>query len=276
MKLIWSKEISNDSFDYYKYCCKPIVYKDKFFYAYSKLDRNNINDKGLYETIIFIKEYELNTVNLSEKSISFISNEIYKSKLIRTSQWKFEIINDQLFLYVGFWLELKNESLEISNIDKICKEWSVQNNFKLKDKYLKYNLLSTFECFNQIDNILLWKLKIKGYLYTDILLKENNFYFGTAGKGGAFYCVELESGIKLTEFSNSDSSQFTWHQNTVYLKDIKNNLIQIQANNGKILNYLKLKDKLFYAPILIDKNYLYTTVFDKKKEVGKIICIEID
>ena len=111
-------------------------------------------------------------------------------------------------------------------------------------------------------------------MYTDIFLKEHYLIFGTAGKGGAFYCIELESGNVLTEFTNRDSSQFAWQNGTIILRDIKDNLVQINPYSNKILNELKLKDKLFYAPIVVYNEYIYATVHNKKQNIAEIICVK--
>ncbi len=273
MKIKWAIDIDDKDFVSFNYNCKPIVWDNKLIYAYSKIDKDNKNSKGFFGERISLIEINLKDAKSRIRQISFKHKEPAKKEVLLTNSWQFQIIKSEIFLYVGFWLDLNKPEISIADINDKVEERKVKTDFYFKSQHLKYNQLSTIECFDKSTKELNWKVKIKGYLYTDILLKNNCLTFGTAGKGGAFYCIELDSGNILTEYSNSDSSQFEWKNNSIILRDIKGNLVQINPYLNKVLNEIKLKDKLFYAPILVDKDCIYATVHNKKKNIAKIICI---
>ena len=274
MEIVWTKDIEDKDFVYFNYNCKPLVWDNKLFYAYSTTDKDNTNLKGYFGTKISVIEINLSDATSKVRHISFKYKEPSKKEILLTSDWQFQVRNEQLFLFVGFWLDLNKSAISITDINNKLEQRKVKTDYYFKNQHLKYNQLSTIECFDKSTKKLNWKVKIKGYLYTDILLKNNCLTFGTAGKGGAFYCIELDNGNILTEYSNSDSSQFEWKNDSIVLRDIKGNLVQINPFSNTVLNELKLKDKLYYAPILVDKDYIYATVHIKKQNIAKIICVK--
>lgn len=273
MEIIWTIDIEDKDFVSYNYNCKPIVWDNKLIYAYSTIDRDNKNSKGFFGEKITVIEINLKDTKARIRQISFKHKGPAKKELLLTDSWQLQIIKGEIYLYVGFWLDLNTPEIVIVDINDKVEEKKVKTDFYFKNQHLKYNQLSIIECSDKSTKKVNWKVKIKGYLYTDILLKNNCLTFGTAGKGGAFYCIELDSGNILTEYSNSDSSQFEWKNDSIILRDIKGNLVQLNPYSNKVLNELKLKDKLFYAPILVDKDCIYATVHSKKQNIAKIICV---
>lgn len=274
MELVWTNEIKDKDFIYYNYNCKPFIWNNKLFYAYRTIDKDNILTERFYGTKISVIEKNLADLTSIKREICFKHKEPAGKKILQSSNWEFQIIEDKIHLNIGFILELNGVGISISSIDSKLVEWRVRSDYYFADKYLKYNQLSTIECFDNVTNKQVWKIKIKGYLYTNIEQKDNCLTFGTAGKGGAFYCVRLADGHILTEYSNSDSSNFVWQNNSIILRDIKGNLQQINPFTSQLINELKLTDKLFFAPILVDNGYIYSTVYNKKKNIGKIICVK--
>ena len=49
---------------------------------------------------------------------------------------------------------------------------------------------------------------LKGYLYTDIILNQNNIVFGTAGQGGHFYSLNIDTGEIVFDFNTKGTSVF--------------------------------------------------------------------
>lgn len=279
MKLHWEKEIPENDFGYSNFCCKPIVYNNKLFYAYDVLDKENTNVKGYYGTKIVVSEFMLTNGDYSSKHISFDYDFNYLSdtekKINLSSEWEFRIAKGKLFLYVGFLLEVFNDTLKVSDPSFRAASKTIKTEFPFNDKQLIYNQRSTIECFNKTTGKQLWKLKVKGFLYTNIEQKGDNIFFGTAGKGGALYCVDLESGNILTEFSNTDSSNYEWIKNDILVKDSKGNMVQLNPLTNKATEIFLLKDKMFYAPILFNEGYVFTTVHCKSKNLAKVICINV-
>lgn len=273
MELVWTKEITDSDFVHYHYNCKPFVYNNTLFYAFSSIDRENKTTKGICGEKITVMEVNLHDTTTSIKHISFKDKEPKNKKLLLSNSWHFVRTGDKVYLYVGFLLDISQPTISISDQDYTQDEFKVRTEYKFDDKYLKYNQLSTIECFDKSTYKNIWKVKIRGFIYTDIELKNNCVLFGTAGKGGAFYCIKLDTGQVLTEHINSDSSNYEWQNNFVILKDKKGNIQQINPFTGEVFQTLVLKDKLFYAPILADKQYIYTTAYNKKSNSGRLICV---
>ncbi len=274
MELVWSIEFKESNFVHYHCECKPFIYNNKLFYAFSSIDINNRTIKGICGEKITILEVNLVDKTTSIKYISFKDKEPKNKKILLTNSWHFIKLADKVYLYIGFLLDISKQIITISNSDYNYEEFSVKNEYEFGDKYLTYNQRSTIECFYKTTYEKIWKAKFKGFIYTNIELKNNCLLFGTAGRGGAFYCIELETGKIITEHINGGSSNYEWQKNSIILKDKKGNIQQINPFTGEILKTLILKDKLFYAPILVDKQYIYTTVYNKKFNSGQLICLQ--
>lgn len=275
MEIAWTKDIEDIDFAHYRYTCKPLVWENKLYYAYGTIDVENSHNSDFYGTKICIVEINLSDSISNLRSISFNYNEPSEKDIISTSKWKFQVIENGIFLFVGIWLNLNNtEITEATNMDSPVEEIKIKSDYHFKNKLLKYNGRAVFECYETISNRFIWKVIVKGFLYTEIQLKDHYLTFGTAGKGGAFYCIDLENGHILTEYINSDASSFDWQKDTVILRDLKGNLVQINPYTNTVLKELKLKDKLFYAPIIVHNDSIITTVWDKKKNIGKLVCVK--
>ena len=273
MEIVWTQEIEDEDFTYFHYKCKPIIWRNHLIYAYHTTDRNSINDKGYCATKISVMTINLKDAISKVRHIRFKYEEPLQKEILLTSSWQFHVSDEEIFLYIGFWLDLNRSEISIANMNQLVAKKEIKTDYYFQNTHLTYNHRSTIECFDKNTNMLMWKIKIKGYLYTDIVFKEDCLIFGTAGNGGALYCVALESGTVLMEYSNGDASQFAWKENSIISRDTKGNLVQIDPYSHQILNELKLKNKLFYAPILVDKDAIYATVHNKKQNIANIICV---
>ena len=63
---------------------------------------------------------------------------------------------------------------------------------------------------------LLWKKSLKGYLYTEIVLNQNNIVFGTAGQGGHFYSLNIDTGDIIFDFNTKGTSKYFDANNSYY------------------------------------------------------------
>ncbi len=54
----------------------------------------------------------------------------------------------------------------------------------------------------------IWRLKLGAYLYIPVCLREGVLYFGTAGKGGDLYAVDVKSGEVVFKFKTSGAEHF--------------------------------------------------------------------
>jgi hypothetical protein len=276
MELKWSYDLE-DELSWTETECMPIKFNQKLYYAFESIDRLNLNWKGFFGKKVSILIFDNHGNLLDRKEISFKYQSFEKNKISLTSKWGFELIDNILHLKVGGIL------INVDKCKTVRKNNKVFNRFVsiVKDEYyfnefvIKYNGRSTLECFNVADKTSKWKIKIKGYIYTELELKNGHIYFGTAGKGGAFYNINLMDGTIITEFINQNSSIYSWYQNYRVIRNVKNELVIIDPELNVQIDLFSIKRKSFLSPLLIDHDEIITTVFDLKSLKASILGIKI-
>ena len=275
MKTVWTINIDDQNYFPPNHSLKPVIWENKLFYVYETVDKTTIAESGLYGTKICVLEIDLknNETEHKEYSLSYIQK---KAKISSSKNWKFIATENVLKLDIGLVLTISTNEILLTNEQSKLEEFNIKSEYQFKNKVIKYNQRSKLECYDSSSTLLIWEQKIKGYIYTQIEQKENLLFFGTAGKGGAFYCISLDKGEKLAEYNNGDASEFSWFIKNIIIRDKKGNLAKINAKNGETIEELKLKNKIsYYAPILVDGNKTYVRVFDKKENKPKLICVEL-
>lgn len=273
MELIWTKVMAYNNFGHYYYQCKPFVHGNTLYYAYYSIDMEYTSPEGNYGDSITVLEIDLNHHSTATKSMGFKNTLPKNKKILQSKSWHFVLRDNTVYLYVGFLLSFTQTDICIADSAYNHPEFAVKSKYYFADKYLVYNQRSTLVCFDAVTHEKKWTATIKGFLYTDIELVNNCLLFGTAGKGGAFYCIDLLTGHILTEHINGDASSYAWQNSSVILKDKKGNIQEIDPFKATVLQTLILNDKLFYAPILVDKQYIYTTAYNKKSNSAQLICL---
>lgn len=272
MEIKWTYPIIDENFVPWDYLCQPIYWNDKLFYAISKIDAEVKN--GDHLSAIYVLVIDNAGVLVNSRKVKFETQNKSGEIICPTKNWFFRILNNQLYLNVGFWLDLNNTEIATVDLPEEFLKSEIESKFYFGDYVVDYNGLSTIQCFSKETRAISWKMKLKGYLYTQIYQKEDFIFFGTAGKGGAFYFINLKTGEILTEFVNQDSSQFIWVEDRVLLRDKSGDLVKLNPMNSEVVGRLKFKDKLFYAPYLKNDDLIYTTVYNSKSGFVKIICFQ--
>lgn len=275
MKTVWTINIDDQNYFPPNHSLKPVIWENKLFYAFKTVDKIAIDESGLYGTKICVLEIDLENNEIEHKEYSLSYNR-QKAILSHSKNWKFIATENVLKLDIGLVLIISTNEIQITNEQTKLEEFNIKSEYQFENKVIKYNQRSKLECFDVSSRKLIWEQKIKGYIYTQIEQKENLLFFGTAGKGGAFYCINLENGEKCTEYNNGDASEFSWYNESIIIRDKNGNLAKINAKNGKTIEELKLKNKIsYYAPILVDGNKTYVRIFDKKENKPKLIYVEL-
>ena len=90
---------------------------------------------------------------------------------------------------------------------------------------------------------LLWKKSLKGYLYTDIIVNQSNIVFGTAGQGGHFYSLNIDTGEIVFDFNTKGTSVFYQVNNSFYFCSTDNKSTQILRidYSGNILEKIEIE-----------------------------------
>jgi len=272
MALKWAFPIQDEHFVPWNYLCRPIYWHDQLYYAFSSIEEEEIN--GFHFKAIYVLEIDNLGVLTSLKKIKFDSQRNPEFRIAHTRDWNFRILKNKLFLYVGFWLDLNDSKIKTTDLKVVTAKFEINSEFIFDNFVIDYNGLSSIRCVSKDTNSVLWRIKLKGYLYTIVEQKDDFIFFGTAGKGGAFYFVNWKTGKILAEFVNQDSSQFIWLKNLVLLRDKVGHLVKLNPMNGEIVYQLKLKDKLFYAPFLKNDDLIFTTVYNSKSGYVSIVCLQ--
>ena len=117
---------------------------------------------------------------------------------------------------------------------------------------------------------LLWKKSLKGYLYTEIVLNQNNIVFGTAGQGGHFYSLNIDTGDIIFDFNTKGTSKYFDANNSYYFCSVDNKSTQIFRidYNGKILENIEVDGVYHEGYCMFDlcENLLCVMTLKKKRK----------
>ena len=120
---------------------------------------------------------------------------------------------------------------------------------------------------------LLWKKSLKGYLYTEIALNQGNIVFGTAGQGGHFYSLNIDTGEIVFDFNTKGTSKYFDANNSYYFCSVNNKSTQIFRidYNGNILEIIEIEGVYYdgYCPFDICEGLLCVITL-KKKQKGNL------
>ncbi|MGF7479351.1 PQQ-binding-like beta-propeller repeat protein [Campylobacter concisus] len=121
----------------------------------------------------------------------------------------------------------------------------------------------------------IWRLKLGAYLYTPVCLNDGVLYFGTAGKGGDLYAVDVKSGEVMFKFKTSGTEHFVWVDGQILLANHKNKPVLISAKDGLLLKEIEFEKFRLSADqiMLVSGGRLYAVANDGAKIYA--VCAEI-
>jgi len=273
MRLLWQKELDKSSRAIpSNYNCDFFIESEKAFFAYCIRDTVD----GCFGKKIIIHEFDKFSGNFSKK-MTFLPHD-ESSVLLTNGEWRFFKEQDRIFLDTGIVYDISGNVAATSRLSTAKKSIELVTTFD--NITLKYNeawLLTGFRAKEQ-----LWKIKLKGYIYTPIEYKNGDIVFGTAGAGGGLYYVDIISGEVKSLIINGGAAHYAWFDDKVLLKDKKGNLQLVNLFSDKTIDTLILSEKLSgYSPIVVDENRVYTVAFNKKITSSErtftpfAVCVEI-
>lgn len=242
MKVQWQIKLKLNNSYSIDYNSRPFLSGKELIFAYPCIDKAVIRSNKKYSTKIFLCKIDVLSGDMKREVIQFKNDETRKGKILNTREWYFIEQNNTIKLNSGIEIDVNTKEIELKNTKRKSKKGEIKPEYNFDDIVVKYNQRSTIECLSNKTKESLWKIKIVGYLYTHIEKKGNYFYFGSSGKGGAFYCINSINGEMKMEFKNRDSSNYEWNNEKVYLQDLKGQLIQLNPLNGDFKT-LKLNGK---------------------------------
>ena len=119
------------------------------------------------------------------------------------------------------------------------------------------------------DGIEIWKFSGRGYLYTEIFKRSDQIYFGTAGLGGYFYILNINTGNPILKLRTGGTTVIKQCGDYVYLyTDVgrkKSGLACVNLSDGKILEDIELPGAASIDSVLeVYENKAYTITFQYK------------
>ena len=126
----------------------------------------------------------------------------------------------------------------------------------------------------------LWKKRLVGYIYTDILpVGDDRIMLGTSGAGGRFYLFDLATGNVISEINTGGTEILVTDKTVCYLIDRKQNLLlAVSLESGDVLDSIRVPGKLLdYYGLFHYEKWLFVISFQKKSGVDYVCmnCIEI-
>ncbi|PPK83791.1 hypothetical protein CLV84_4337 [Neolewinella xylanilytica] len=231
-------DCSLSSFD-----CDPGFFDNNLYFAHPCIDRESVMPNGLYSKKISIFRIDTANLQVENKSIKFRHSEPYKFKIYDSKQWNFSKINLDIILHVG--VSINVDTLQVVSFEKSPRVSSgITDTVRFDDYLIEYNGRSTVACKMLGANKIIWQIKLIGYLYTAIEKIGNTVFWGTAGKGGGFYAVDLESGKILTLYENGDASNYEWYDGNVLLKNKKGDLLLLNPYSSQEITTLSLNGQV--------------------------------
>lgn len=105
------------------------------------------------------------------------------------------------------------------------------------------------------NDTVLWKKSLKGYLYTDMILIQNNIVFGTSGQGGHFYSLNIDTGEIVFDFNTKGTSSFYQVHNSFYFCSAGNRSTQIYRidYSGNVLEVIEVEGVYYDGYSLFDR-----------------------
>ena len=131
------------------------------------------------------------------------------------------------------------------------------------------------------DGIEIWKFSVRAYLHTEIFKISDQIYFGTAGLGGYFYILNINTGNPILKLRTGGTTVIKQCGDYVYLyTDVgrkKSGLACVNLSDGKILEDIELPGAASIdSGLEVYENKAYTITFQYKNnavEHAVLSCI---
>jgi hypothetical protein len=142
-----------------------------------------------------------------------------------------------------------------------------------------------YNCYKNGEHI--WKKSLWAYLYTEIERHGDTLVLGTAGQGGHFYGLDIETGEVRFDFNTKGTARyFVYGEDFVFLSHEKNGRTRILriSQSGEVLDSMEIPgySSEYDRPteIIGDKFYILTLKVKKDKEGNEwrtpaVYCISL-
>lgn len=120
------------------------------------------------------------------------------------------------------------------------------------------------------DGETIWEFRGQGYLYTDICFRENRVFFGTAGQGGYFYVLDLETGEPLTKIKTGGTASFAVKDGCCYVltNEKTAKLLCVDLKDGRYRDELELPGRAsVYSRLFLAESRIHIITFSVRRRI---------
>lgn len=274
MKLKWSYELPEFKTDYH------YKYEGKFYYSNGMIVFIHLG----FKTVCIIK---------FDENGNQISYREYEGDFEIPSIWQSVFYNKKNYLFLNNSTCIDTETFEILNCKittlggtedwfKESRFFSGKGSFDFDNFYIEHPSSFIYLCKNKSTNDLMWKLKLKGYLYSKIFKNNNDLIFCTAEHGGGVYAVNECSGEIRYYIDTKGTKHYAKINDEMFFYHLgkKGMLLRINLSTGQIIESLPLDQVTIDSPLqLLNNKWLLTLTFKKKRDninIPVVSCIDID
>lgn len=132
-------------------------------------------------------------------------------------------------------------------------------------------------CHKANSEEILWKLKVRGYLYSDIICTDNVLIINTAGAGGYVYGVDVGTGTVIYEIKTGNTSGIAVKDNRllVLVAGKKGALLTVDIHSGEMISSTALPSINQYSRVASVNDDIFVLAFAKNtssREKPVILC----
>lgn len=255
MKLLWSKPVPMDNpwEPYYAgVFCKTgdkvhFLYKDGRSIAVLAEDSEGVENVSAGEYPIPLPRQWILTENGNQEKL---------------------LLNEELLLDIsGFEIITSRDPEEYRSLRQPEKYYE-EASFSYDGYTISHSGYFGYQC--EKDGQSLWVFRGQGYLYTDICFREDRVFFGTAGQGGYFYVLDMNTGNSLAKIKTGGTASFVTVGDRCYVlsngKTAK--LLCVDLTDGSICGEAELPGKAsVYSRLRLIDGRIHAITFSRKKDI---------
>lgn len=140
-----------------------------------------------------------------------------------------------------------------------------EDSFCFDDYCISHKGMSGYKCEKQGNTI--WTFQGRAYLHTEIEQYHDHIFFGTAGSGGYFYVLDVNTGKTVASIKTGGTRCIERVDNRCYFlqRAGKTSVLCVDLQNGQIIDQIVLPGKASdYSRLCIVDNRLHSITFQSR------------
>lgn len=271
MKILWNKQVQIEGL--WEPMCYGVFTKQE-----NKVD------------FIFMDISNLLTISEDDTKLRLLYPYCRSENTLLPKKWSVIEILDEAFLLLSneLGLNLKNYKLTYDIPKHIRKEYCqrikpdifyVESPQTLGEYTILHKGNCGYICMKEDEK--LWEFSGRAYLYTDMMRWKDRLFFGTAGQGGYFYVLDINTGVPLASIKTGGTRRIVQVDNLCYIlrREKHTQLVCVDLSDGRIVSQCDLpgKSSVDSAIAMID-NRIHAITFNYSRSIPVGFtwsCVEI-